>query len=163
MVEKDAVVIDLKIKQKAQFNLVELYHSVKAWYEINKYVFYEFFHEEKVDAGKKSLVIKWRGIKELDEYTKFELNISLIIPKYEMIKGEKEKLIDGPLNIGFKSFVITDYEDKWNKTPVMKFMKGVSDHFFTVKKREKFRKELENDTYDLYNKIKSFLNLHKFR
>jgi hypothetical protein len=161
--ERDLIISDLQIKQNAQFNMVELYHSVKAWFDINRYSVFEVEHEETVDKGKKSLIIKLRGFKEIDDYIKFQIDLTLKIKNYELIEGDKEKLMDGGLNTGIKGIVTTDYEDRWGKSPVIKFLKGVSDKFYSAKRRDRERKELKNDCYDLHHKIKAFLNLHKFR
>lgn len=162
-VEQDMVVKELEISQKAQFNMIEFYRSSKAWFDINRYRFYEKEHEEKVEKGKKSLKIKWRALKEVDDYSTFRIDLSISLANYEIIKEENEKLTEGKLKIRFSSRIITDYEEKWSKSPAIKFLRGVSDKFFTAKKTEMYRKELKNDTFDVYNKIKSLLNLHKFR
>lgn len=161
--ERDLIISELKIRQKAQFNIVELYHSISAWFDINKYGMFETEHEEKVDKGKKSIFIKFRGFKEIDDYTKFQIDIALTVKDYEIIEGDKEKLLDGNLDTGIKGIITTDYEDRWDKSPFIKFIKGVADKFFSPKKRDRERKDLKNDCYDLHHKVKAFLNLHKFR
>ena len=161
--ERDLIIKELKIKQKAQFNMVELYHTIKAWFDINKYSVHETEHEERIDNGKKLLLIKFRGFKEIDDYTKFQIDYAITVKDYELTEGDKEKLMDGNFGTAMKGLIITDYEDNWGKSPVIKFIKGVADKFYSANKRERERKDIENDCYDLHHKVKSFLNLHKFR
>ena len=163
MAEKDIIVPGLKIKQSAKTNFPELCESIKAWYELNRYSFFEFSHDEKIIEGKKSVSLNYQGLKEIDDYYKFQLDTSIKLPNYEIIKGEKEKLTQGEISFTFKAILICDYEDKWDKKPVMKFLRAISDKFFTKNKRDSYEKEIENDAYDLYAKVKSFLNLEKFR
>jgi hypothetical protein len=163
MAEKVAIIPGLVIKQNAQFNMIDFYHSLKAWFELNRYNLVETQYEEKTVNAKKNLSIKWTGTKEIDDYTQFELGVGISLGNYEIISTEKEKLASGALKIKFSSKMVTDYEDKWSNKPFMKFMRDVADKYFSTEKSEVYKKELKNDTYDIYNKAKSFLNLQKFR
>ena len=154
MAEKVAIVSGLQISQNAEFNMIDFYHSLKAWFELNRYNLVESEFDEKTVNSKKNLTIKWTGTKEIDDYTQFEIGITISLGNYEIISTEKEKLASGSLKIKFSSKMVTDYEDKWSNKPFMKFMR---------EKSETYKKELKNDTYDIYNKAKSFLNLQKFR
>lgn len=163
MPEKDKVVKELIINQKAQFNMLEFYKFLSSWFEVNRYIFYETNYDEKRDSDKKSLKIKWNGSKDVDDYYRFSINVKIDLKDYEIIEGEKEKLVDGTLKIELTSTLISDYEEKWENGPVMKFLREVADKFFFTNKREKYIKELRDDTYDVFDKIKSFMNLQKFR
>lgn len=163
MSEKDKVVKELTIKQKAQFNMLEFYKFLSSWFEVNRYVFYETNYDDKTDAGKKSLKIKWTGSKDVDDYYQFKVQVTLELKNYEIIEGEKEKLVDGDFKIELSSTLVSDYEEKWENGPVMKFLRATADKFFFTGKREKYIKELRDDTYDIFDKVKSFLNLQKFR
>jgi len=163
MAEEEPVVDDLSISHKSEFNMIELYHTLKDWFEINKYNFYERDHEETVSNGKKSLKIKWRGLKDADDYTRYRIDVSISLSNYEIKTQDKEKLTEGNLSLGFSSRIIEDYEERWSKGPFSRFFRDLADKFFKTNKREMFKKELKNDTYDIYTKAKSFLNLHKFR
>ena len=163
MAEKVAIIPGLVIKQNAQFNMIDFYHSLKAWFELNRYNLVETQYEEKTVNAKKNLSIKWTGTKEIDDYTQFEVGVGISLGNYEIISTEKEKLASGALKIKFSSKMVTDYEDKWSNKPFMKFMRDVADKYFSTEKSEVYKKELKNDTYGIYNKAKSFLNLQKFR
>ena len=163
MAEKVGIVSGLQIKQNAQFNMIDFYHSLKAWFEINRYNLMESEYEEKTINAKKNLTIRWVGTKEIDDYTQFEIGIGISLSDYEIVQTEKEKLTSGTLKIKFSSKMVSDYEDKWSNKPFMKFLRDVVDKYFSTEKSEIYKKELKNDTYDLYNKAKSFLNLQKFR
>jgi len=163
MAEKEAIVPKLEIKQNTQFNMIDFYHSLKSWFELNRYTLTENEYEEKTANGKKNLKIKWGGTKEIDDYTQFDIGVELSLGNYEIIETEKEKLTSGAFKLKIGAKMVSDYEDKWSNKPFMKFMRDISDKYFTTEKRENYKKELTNDTYDLFNKAKSFLNLQKFR
>jgi len=161
--EIDHIVTDLSISHKAQFNLIELYKTLKYWFEINGYSFFEKEYEDVIKSGKKDVIIKWEGSKPIDDYSKFCVYLKFKVKDYEIVETPKEKIVEGALNLSFGSYILTDYEEKWEHKPIWKFLRAVSDKFFTERKRKIYEKELKDDTYDLFNKTKSFLNLYKFR
>jgi hypothetical protein len=163
MAEKDMIVKGISIKYNSPFNMIDLYNSLKSWFDINRYTFYETSYDEKATGDKKSLTIRWVGTKELDDYTQVELKAEIELNDYEIIKAESEKLTKGKLKLKFTSLMVTDYEEKWDKNPLSKFFKAISDKYFEANKFSIYKKEIKNDTYDIYNKTKSFLNLQKFR
>ena len=73
--EIEHIVKELSISQKAQFNLVELYRTLKHWFEINGYSFFEREYEDLIKSGKKNVTIKWEGSKSIDDYSKFYIFI----------------------------------------------------------------------------------------
>ena len=161
--EIEHVTKSLSLTQKSQFNLVELYKTLKHWFEINGYSFFEREYEDILKSGKKEVMIKWEGSKNIDDYSKFYIFVKFNVKNYEIFDTPKEKIIDGSLKLSFASDILTDYEYKWEHKPIWKFLRGVSDKFFTERKRKFYEKNLKEDTYDLFNKSKSFLNLYKFR
>ena len=163
MSEIDNIIKDLKINQKAQFNLIELYKALKYWFETNGYLFFEREYEDIVKKTKKDVKIKWEGLKKIDDYSKFIIRVIFKIKNYEIVETEKEKLVDGSLAISFEAEIETDYEERWEHRPIWKFLRGVSDKFFTEKRRKIYERELTEDVYDIFHRTKSFLNLYKFR
>ena len=99
----------------------------------------------------------------MDDYTKIEIKAEIDLKDYEIIEGKSEKLTNGKLNLKFKSMMVTDYEERWDKKPFLKLLRAISDKYFMANKFSVYKKEIKNDTYDVYNKTKSFLNLQKFR
>ncbi len=163
MSETDHIVKDLILSRKAQFNLVELYKSLKYWFEVNGYVFFEKEYEDVVKGGKKSVTIKWEGTKKINDYSKIVLSVSLKIKDYEIVETKKEKLVDCSLKVSIDGDLESDYEEKWEDRPIWKFLRAVSDRFFTEKKRNMLETMIKDDSYDIFNKTKSFLNLYKFK
>ena len=163
MAEKDMIVKGISVKYNAPFNMIDLYNSLKSWFDINRYTFYETSYDEKATGDKKSVNIQWTGTKELDDYTKIEIKGEIDLKDYEIIEGKSEKLTNGKLNLKFKSMMVTDYEERWDKKPFLKLLRAISDKYFMANKFSVYKKEIKNDTYDVYNKTKSFLNLQKFR
>ncbi len=162
MGEVDHIIKDLVIEKKAKFNMIDLYRTLKAWFDLHIYVFHERNYEDIIKNGKKSVKIKWEGRKLFDDYTSSKIILNISLKNYEIIETKQGKSVEGDLKISFEGDLETDYEEKWSKKPVMRFFRSIFDKYLTANKREKYEKELIEDTHDIYNRTKSYLNLHKF-
>jgi hypothetical protein len=163
MVNVDSVVRDLKIEKKAQFDMIDLYKTMKSWFDLHEYKFAEKQYQEEVKGDKKSISIVWDGEKDVNEYTRFKLAVSISLKNYEFIETKKGKIVEGSLVIKFGAVVRSDYENRWEKSPVMVFFRGIFDKFIASNKKERYEKELKEDAYDIFHRTKAYLNLHKFR
>lgn len=162
MSEKDYVI------KKGQLNLVfagvlsinEFYTTIKEWFLNNGYDLEEKeYTKEPSDSGFK-YTIEFEGTKKIDDYSQYHIKVKI---KFLNAVKEKRTLEKGKLNVGFISYNESDYEDKWEGPMLKKFTRGLFDKFFGKDKFVKYEEELKEETHDLFNKMKSFLNLQKFR
>jgi hypothetical protein len=72
-------------------------------------------------------------------------------------------MVEGDLKMAFEADLETDYEEKWEKNAIFKFFRAISDKYLTTSKMEKYENELKEDTHDIFNRTKSYINLQKFR
>jgi len=152
---------ELDISQTSVFNFYEFYTTTKTWFKDNGYIHIEKEYEEIIKGKTKDVNIKWNGDKKFDDYTKAIIKVEIKLSDSNQIENKKEKLTKGKLKISFSANMVTDYEDKIN-SPVGKLWRGLQEKFFSPHKRFKFEKEIKEDTYALYNRIKSFLNIEKY-
>jgi|TARA_Y100000310_G_C20666497_1_gene807779 hypothetical protein len=153
----------LVISKKTQFNMIDLYKSLKAWFDLHDYVFYEREYNDIIKKDKKSLKIKWEGQKAVDDYTKYEIILKISLKNYKIIETKQGNMVEGDLKMAFEADLETDYEEKWEKNAIFKFFRAISDKYLTTSKMEKYENELKEDTHDIFNRTKSYLNLQKFR
>ena len=163
MPEYDYTIRNLVIKQKATFNLIELYNTLKEWFSFHGYTLFEKEYNDEIKGNKKNLSIKWEAKKEIDEYLSFGINIGIKITNYKIITSKKEKLMEGNLKIEFESYKESDYNERWERTILTKFIRGAYDKMINNKKYEKYEKTLKNQTIEVFNKTKFFLNMYKFK
>ncbi len=163
MAEYDYAIRDLVIKQKANFNLIELYNTLKEWFKFHGYTLFEKEYNDIIKGDRKNIAIKWEAKKEIDEYVSFSINVGIKISNYQIIKTKKENLISGNLKIEFESYKESDHGERWDKTILAKVIRGVYDKMINNKKYEKYEKELKNQTIEVFNKTKFFLNMYKFK
>jgi hypothetical protein len=62
----------------------------------------------------------------------------------------------------FDAFLETDYEGRWENKPFYYFLRTIIDKYVFRVYTGKFVGNLEADTRDLHQRIKSFLNLYKY-
>jgi hypothetical protein len=154
---------DLVIKQKATFNLLELYNTIKSWFKLNKYTLFEKKYEDTIKEESRYSKIKFVSSKKIDDYTKFRIDIGLDISNYKTIESKKNRLVEGTVTIKFESYLDSDYEERWENNPFYKFFRGIFDKIISQDKFSKYEEELREETYELYDKIKAFLNIVRFQ
>jgi len=160
MSEIDYIVQDLIIEKEGKLNVQQLYKTLRAWFNANKYFILEKEYKDILKTGSSDLNISWEAIKKADDYTK--LKIRVMLTGSEIKKTESNNIVEGNMNIKFESLLETDYEDKWEGNPLFKFVRSLFDKFGKESTRSSHENDLKEATYDLYNKIKSFLSLEKF-
>jgi hypothetical protein len=163
MSEIDFIVKDLEIKQKAKFNMIELYRTLKEWFEHQGYTLFEKEYNDIFNKNKRDLKIKWEAHKEIDDYAKFVIGIDIKIKDYKILTTKTEKLVEGNLNMEFEAQIESDYEDKWDSNSLQLFFRGIYDKLINATKRERNEKKLSDNVHEVFNKTKFFLNMYKFK
>ena len=161
MVNVDIVEKGLVVQKKAKFNMVELYKSLKSWFDLHDYEFQEREYGEEA-TDKKTAKIGWMGRKDVNEYVSYRLPISITLKNYETIKTKQGNVVEGDITVKIGANVRSDYENKWESAPIMHFFRSVFDRIIASDKTQKYEKELKKDVHDIFHRIKSFLNLQKF-
>ena len=161
MAETDFIVKGLTVKYSGVFNLKELYKYIKRWLketgsfqDINEKLYQE---EEKEDL--RTTTIKVDSKKKVDDYTKFIIKTTIKASDYEDVEVDGKKMQKGDLKIEFNAEMEKDYQEKWEEAPSRKFFRGLYDRFLIGFKIDKLTKELVDETYDIYNEVKDYLNL----
>lgn len=158
MSEINYVVDKLEVKFEGIFSLDDLYNTLKEFLEQSRYTVTEKAFEEKT---KESLVVKWKSVKIMDEYTQFVIK-STIKCNGELIEVKKKQLYQGSLTLTLKSQIEKDFQDIW-VGPVKRFIRGVYDKFIASQNFERLEHELKDDTFAVAEKARHYLNMKKFR
>jgi len=165
MPQRDYVAQFIKVKQKAVFDLTELYKLMYRWFDLNGYFQQEVEYRDSEEAMGKHLEIKWYTEKKIDDYIKFIIEPSFLVLGLSKIEIEREGIKTatnkGEVEIRFDAYLLKDYDDKWGG-PVMRFFREVYDKYIIKKRIEDFEGLLQTELYKLIDEIKAFLNMHKF-
>lgn len=166
MAEINFVVPSLVLREEAVFDMKEVYKMMRSWYELHGYNFMEKEYEDVSKAEAKDIKIKWVAEKKVDDYTKFVIEQKITVKNHKNIQLEKNgkliALVKGSLQIIFIAYLQGNYEGKWAVNPFRRFVRGVYDKFFLTDRIKHYQNELKEETYSIFNEVKSYLALYKF-
>ncbi len=166
MSEETLVVGPTKIKFNGLFDLSDFYKTMYDLLTSMRYTIEERKFKEKNDTIGKQIEINWDGLKNVDDYTQFYINIFVFMVGVNKVEVQKDgvavKLSKGDVEITFKGILRTDYESRWEQSPVLKFLKGIYDSYLYRSTFNNWRTQIYEETYSLQNEIKAFFNLNRF-
>lgn len=160
MAEYDYVISSLKVKENSVFRLADLYKVMKSWFDDHNYLVLE---GEYGDVDKKHADIKWTAIQKVDDYSNFIIEARLKASNLEHMEVRGKKLDKGEIEVTFASYIKSDTEDYWAGKGTSIFLRGIYDKFSLKNKMDKYHDKLKEDTYGIYDEVKSYLKLHVLR
>ncbi len=162
MAEKDKITTE-KVKRSGIFNFKDTYQFIYRWLTEENYDVEELKYIETVKGESKDIEIKWKATKEVSDYFKNEMKLGwriLGLKNVEVEKnGKREKMNDGSFEVKIDGSLIRDYQGKWDKSPMMKFLRGVYDRYIIKGTWEGYETKLFGDMEDLAEQIKAFLTI----
>ena len=166
MPQRDIIVPSVRIKDNTIFSLTELYKLLYRWFELHQYAFQEReYRDEDQGNGKKHIEIKWYAEKRIDNYFKYIIEIDFLILGLRDIEIEKDGVKvntnKGDIEMRIKSYVLKDYDATWERSPIMRFFREVYDKRIIKGRIEEYEDELYEETYQVMDEAKAFLNLHR--
>lgn len=153
----------LLVTEDAIFNMHELYRHIRSWLDDHRYVTWEKEYRDWMKESGKSAAIKLVPWKKIDDYTKIHIDIKIKFKNLKEVETKSGILNKGEVSVKFESFIEKDYENRWEHNFMTRFMRSLYDHFFITERVEDYKKELLDDTYDLFNEVKAFLGLHRIQ
>lgn len=161
MTEFDYVVFPIRIYHEDILDTEEVYRLIQEWLSLRDYTLFE--KEYMIDARTEhNLSIFWRAEKKVDDYSQFVIEVRIKGFKIQETVIENRKFLRGAFNITFESYLESDYEARWENKTILKIWRGLYDKLFIKSKIDRYAEDLKNDTYNVYDEIKSFLGLKKF-
>ena len=167
MSQKDIVVKGLVVKSQTIFSLDELYKMLYRWFEEHRYDFQEReYKEEDKGNNKKDLYLQWHAERKIDDYMKFVIEINFFIRGVQGIEvergGVKVDTNKGEVEMKTTAYIFKDYDNKWEKSPVMRFLREIYDKKIIHGRIEGYETELHEEVNIILDEVKAFLNLHRF-
>lgn len=153
----------LLVTEDAVFNMHDLYKHIRSWLDEHRYVTWEKEYRDWLRESGKSAAIKLTPWKKIDDYTKIHIDIKIKFKNLKEVETKSGILNKGEVSVKFESFIEKDYEHRWEHNFMTRFMRSLYDHFFIGERVEGYKKELLDDTYDLFNEVKAFLGLHRIK
>jgi hypothetical protein len=166
MAEIRTVVDHITTQYTGVFNVKDLYDTFKTWIADKDYTNKEMQNFEAVKEKGKEIYIKCEPYKEATDYAKFVIRIQFdlrdVVPVEIEKDGVKKAMHKGTAVIILDGYLITDYENRWEQKPSYVFIRTLYDKFFFKINTSNYSSVIKQDTEDLLNTLKSFLNLYKY-
>lgn len=156
-------VFEEKLKHKGFFNFQDFYNFCYGWLRDEGYDVIESEYNEKITAGGKEIVLKWKAIKKVTDYFRnvIEINWRIIgLQDAEVERdGKKEKTNKGDLEMKFKGTLERDWEHRWESTPTYKFMRSIYDKYIVKSTTDQWEDKVIEKCVGFVDQIKAYLAL----
>ncbi len=166
MAEKKFILKGLSIDYEGLFDAKAFYKFLDKFFKDYGYDKNEVVNEEKVHKTGKDILLKLEPNRTVSDYAKNFIQIKISIKNVKEVEitkdNKKVKMNEGKVSIQMASYLKTDIEGRWEQKPLFVFLRTLIDKFVYKVYLGHFEKELEKDTKQLYNSIKSFFNLYRY-
>ncbi|MCG2717731.1 MAG: hypothetical protein L6408_02700 [Nanoarchaeota archaeon] len=153
----------LKVDVDATFNMHDLYKSIRSWVNEHSYITFEKEYRDWMKESGRSNIIKLDVWKKIDDYVKYHIVIKINSKDLKEVETKSGIMNKGRVVIQIYSWIEKDYENKWEHNFMTRFIRAINDHYFMTGKIDKYKEELLDESYGVFNEIKAFLGLHRGR
>jgi hypothetical protein len=166
MTERTLVVDQQKLSYEGLFDLAELYRLIDSWFYEKGWDKYEHVNHELMTQQGRQVRLVLEPWKSITDYFQIIIRIKANFNNITDVEIEKEggktRLNQGDVKMIFDGYVVSDRQGKWNKSPFLWFLSIIFNKYFFKKHHNKAEQWLKSDLDDLYQRIKSFLNVYKY-
>ena len=162
MAEKDKIA-ESKVKHDGIFDFKEIYKFLYALAMDLEYDLEERSYSEKNTVKGKEIEIHWIARRKISDYFRYVVKMDWLIlgmNDVEVMKeGVKVKTNKGLLEIKFGVWLEKDYENRWEATAVLKFLRGLYDNYIIRGRILDYETKLITEMTEMVEQLKAFLVL----
>ena len=155
-------VYNTTIKHAGYFKFSDLYAMIFDWLKNKKYDVSEETYEEKA-GGSKEILIKWKAVKKVTDYFKYEIVVKWHILQMKdaevEIDGKLTKTNNGKLKLTISSSVIRDYDGTWESKPFWVMARKIYEKYLIKANVGEYEDKLIDDSSSMVDNIKAYLQL----
>lgn len=152
MAEKYIVIEGEAVSFEGVFSLKDLLAAIKDWSDDKAYDLQEKKRTLSMKEEGKFGVIEFLDASPVSEYTKIAIKIKIELEKVKdtlvEVHKKKKKLQQGKVSVKFEGFIETDYEGRWEKKPLLMFVRSLFDKYIyktiTHSNEGKLRKDIDS-------------------
>ncbi|MBI2662277.1 hypothetical protein HYX11_02350 [Candidatus Woesearchaeota archaeon] len=164
--EKYLVINGRELKYKGIFKVDELFAVINKSLERKGYEKREKKTEELVTEAGRRTQVELRPFKMKSSFVSLMIKMRITLDNVTETVMEKEGIKNkfqlGDVMIVFDSWVLTEYQNRWNMKPLIYFIKGVFNKYvWTMPLEGSVRREVAIDTAYVYAQIKHLLVSYK--
>ena len=164
--ERKLVVDQLRLSYEGLFDLPELYRVIDGFFYEKGWDKLERINQEQITPEGRQIRIVLEPWKSATDYFKLIIQIKLNARNVTDVEVEKEgakiKLNQGDIKMTFNGYVLSDRQKKWEGSPFYWFLHIIFNKYFFKEHHDKAERWVLSDIDDLYQKIKTFLNVYKY-
>jgi len=120
-------------------------------------------YKETIKGSAKDVKVEWTGTKKITDYFKFEVKVVFEIVSMSEVEiqkaGEKIKTNKGKIKIKAKGNLVKDYEGKFEKDALRKFLRSIYEKWIITSRIRQFEEKLFEECDEFMNQTKAFLAL----
>jgi hypothetical protein len=166
MADISPVTLSSKAKYEGIFDAGEWYNLMWDVFGGFGYEIWEEKYKEKVVGDAKELDLDWKCFKDVDNYTRFMITADILILGLQSVEvqkdGVKSKADKAAIEITFKASLVTDYDDRWSKSFILRMLKGFYNRYVYRPTFSHYKAKIYEEMYQIQNEVKGFFNLPRF-
>lgn len=143
------------IKHKGFFDFKDLYNFLYTFLTEYEYFLLEKKYSEKIKPNGKEIEVTWEARRKISDYFRFLIKVEWFIIG---MKDEKEGN-SGEIKIKITGYLEKDYEERWESTPLTRFLRDAYERYIIKRKMEKLEYRLIEEVDEAIAQLKSFLSL----
>lgn len=166
MTERHLVVDQLKLSYEGLFDFAEFYRLIASWFYEKGWDWYEPVNQEAVTSSGRQIRIVLEPWKGITDYFKIIIKIKVNFIDVKDVEVEQDsrkiRINQGEIKMILDGYVISDRLGLWKKSPFYWFLGILFSKYFFKEHYNKAERWLLSDVDDLYQKMKSFLNVYRY-
>lgn len=166
MTEYHTVSLGKSISYTGYFDFAKLWRVIREYMESRGYFYTEAQHNEIVKEQGKNIFIEVDVDRELTDYVKgrikIECEVHHLVDVEVDVNGKKRTLNDAKVHLKFESYVLTDWEGRFDGMAYLFFIRTMLEKFVYQRQINKFKHITQEDQDALIKEIKAYLNLFNY-
>ena len=166
MAEVNILIQGRLIEYEGLLDVSGLIKLMDLWFKERGYDKRETKNYEEVHEDGRQATIEMFPYKHISDNLRFEMRLFMVFTKLQDTEIEKNsnkvKMLRGKAAISMDGYMITDYENKWDKTPFYYFLRVVFDKYFYKNYIGRAKAEFMQDAATIENEMRAFLNLMRY-
>ncbi len=118
---------------------------------------------EKIAGDSKEIELKWKGSNKFTDYFKFQAKIKMRILGLKNVEIQKDgkniKTNKGNFEVKISGILIRDYNDKFERSGFLKFIRGIYDKYLVPSEIDKYEDKIADECNKFLEQAKAYLAL----
>lgn len=155
-----------RIKFVGVFDMGDYYRLLYDIFKSMNYSVVEQKYTHKTSPAGDKIELEWNCFKKVDDYAQFLIFARTTVNDLQKVQVKVDDTVatkhKGDVELELICKIITDYENRWETNPILKFLKGIYDVYFYKSTFDTWVTKITSEMHTVENEIKSFFRMEKF-